>query len=270
MKINASTKIAALLKHHPDALEAIVGIAPQFSKLRNPMLRKLLAGRTSIAMASKVGGCKITEFFEQLRPLGFEVEGLETAEKNVEVPMPGFLRNIEMDKIQALDVRPILDADKDPLKQLLELLRNLKEGHVLKVINTFEPSPLIALVEKKGFLSYVKVEEPEAIVTYFYKASQAQEIEAETPFFEEWEGDLKLLKGDRVEIDVRDLPMPQPMMTILEALEKLKDGQALFVQHKKMPLFLLPELKERGYEYRIKEVADHHVQLLIFKNETRD
>ncbi|HRF19059.1 MAG TPA: DUF1858 domain-containing protein, partial [Chitinophagaceae bacterium] len=66
MIINANTKIATVLKAHPGALEAIISISPKFQKLRNPILRKLMAGRTSLAMASKVGGCTINEFFEKL------------------------------------------------------------------------------------------------------------------------------------------------------------------------------------------------------------
>ena len=72
--INANTKIAALIKQHPDALETIVGISPKFTKLRNPILRKVIAGRTSIAMASKLGGCSIDDFFNKLQPLGFEID----------------------------------------------------------------------------------------------------------------------------------------------------------------------------------------------------
>ena len=74
MLINEQTKIAALLKHHPDALETIITISPDFKKLRNPILRKLMAGRTSIAMASKIGGCQPEDFFKALAPLGFETD----------------------------------------------------------------------------------------------------------------------------------------------------------------------------------------------------
>ena len=52
--INANTKIAAVIKQHPEAMEAIISISPRFEKLRNPLLRKLMAGRTSLAMASKL------------------------------------------------------------------------------------------------------------------------------------------------------------------------------------------------------------------------
>jgi hypothetical protein len=56
MTINANTTIASLVKSHPDALETIVSISQKFTKLRNPLLRKLMAGRTSIALAYKLGG----------------------------------------------------------------------------------------------------------------------------------------------------------------------------------------------------------------------
>ena len=66
LTINANTKIGALLKESPDALEAIISISPKFNKLRNPFLRKVMASRATINMASKVGGCSVNDFFEKL------------------------------------------------------------------------------------------------------------------------------------------------------------------------------------------------------------
>jgi hypothetical protein len=60
--------------------------------------------------------------------------------------------------------------------------------------------------------------------------------------------------------------MPMPMMTILESMEKLQEGDALYVHHKRIPVFLLTELKERNFEYRIREINDSEVYLLIYKN----
>ena len=59
--------------------------------------------------------------------------------------------------------------------------------------------------------------------------------------------------------------MPMPMLTILDELEHLPENMALFVYHKRIPVFLLPELQERKYDYRIKEISDGNVNLLIFK-----
>jgi len=60
--------------------------------------------------------------------------------------------------------------------------------------------------------------------------------------------------------------MPGPMMTILESLNDLPAGYALFVNHKRIPVFLLPELKERNFDYRIKTISEGEVNLLIFKS----
>ena len=74
MVINANTKISRILKENPEALEAIVSITPKFEKLRNPLLRKLMASRTSIGMASEIAGLDLDEFFQKLQPLGFQAD----------------------------------------------------------------------------------------------------------------------------------------------------------------------------------------------------
>ena len=71
-------------------------------------------------------------------------------------------------------------------------------------------------------------------------------------------------EGRMVRINVKELPMPQPMMTILAELERLREGMALFVEHKRVPKFLLPELKERGYNIVHQETANG-VNLIIYK-----
>ena len=74
--------------------------------------------------------------------------------------------------------------------------------------------------------------------------------------------------GDRIKvIDVRQLEMPEPMVTILKGIETLKKGQALYVDHKKIPQFLLPELEVRNFDILYKEIDCNHTVLLIYKND---
>jgi hypothetical protein len=78
---------------------------------------------------------------------------------------------------------------------------------------------------------------------------------------------LKKKFSDRIKmIDVRHLPMPQPMITILDTLDTLTPDTVLYIYHKRIPVFLLPELEQRGFEYRIKKINDGEVHLLIFKS----
>jgi uncharacterized protein (DUF2249 family) len=280
MTINANTKIAAIIKQHPDALDAIVSISPKFEKLRNPILRKLIAGRASIAMASKIGECSVNIFFEKLKPLGFEIDALTKPVAEEKKKIPDFITSLKKEQLVELDVRPVIASGKDPLNIITEKVKAIKPGQVLKIINSFEPVPLMLLLEKQGFAVYADVINDNLVETYFYKQTitgnnslaqnshaglrQAQSGQAQSGQ-EGWEETLQKFRDKLQTIDVRPLEMPLPMLTILEALENLPEDKALFVYHKRIPVFLLPELAERKFDYRIKEIMDGEVHLLIFK-----
>ena len=268
MIINANTKISKILKQNPDALEAIISINPKFEKLRNPLLRKLMAARASIGMASKIGGFSVEKFFDKLQPLGFEPDREAAPESNMEKPkLPAFFNSVKPEQIIDFDVRPIIEAGQDPLSSIVAKVKSIPKGGVLKIINTFEPTPLISLLKKQGFESFVDMIDDQLIETYFYKTGdEALNINEKENNSEGWDELEKKFEGKMQTVDVRQLEMPQPMMTILDSIEKLPEGNALFVYHKRIPVFLLPELKERKFDYRIKEEAPNEVRLLIFKD----
>lgn len=268
MIINVNTKISKILKQNPDALEAIISINPKFEKLRNPLLRKLMAARTSLGMASKIGGVTTDKFFEKLEPLGFEPDTETTQESNTEISkLPAFLSSVQPDQIINFDVRPIIEEGKDPLTSITAKVKSLPTGGVLKIINSFEPTPLIVLLEKQGFKSFVDPVEDQLVETYFFKEKEGSvKIGEKVTNDEGWDELMKHFEGKLETVDVRLLEMPQPMMTILESIEKLPAESALYVYHKRIPVFLLPELKERKFDYRIKEEAPNEVRLLIFKD----
>lgn len=270
MIISPNTKISALIKGHPDALDAIVSITPKFEKLKNPLLRKLMAGRTTIAMAAKISGCGVEAFYEKLRPLGFEVDGSAEADDGRPHEVPTHLHQIATEDIRTLDVRPILADGKDPLKNIMQALKSVPANGALKVINTFEPTPLIRLLEKQGYQYFVDDEDGDRVETWFFKKDeQAGEVSIDVGDVspEKFEDKLNEYADRLVEIDVRHLQMPQPMHTILETLETLPEEKALYVNHKRIPVFLLPELRDRGFDFRIKEISDGEVKLLIFKSD---
>lgn len=275
MLVNERTKIATLLKHHPDALETIIKLSPDFKKLRNPILRTLMAGRTTIAMAAKIGGCKPADFFAALTPLGFEREYLSPADAPKgdldPQPKPPYLQHTQPNQFIRFDVREILAKGSDPLKAIQQKVKSISSGQVLVIINSFEPTPLIKLLEKQGFTSYVNPVDTDTIETFFYKINKDDQAAPEVYSApknnsDDWSTVMKQYEGNCIEVDVRELEMPQPMMTILEQLETLPADHALYVHHKRVPVYLLEELKERAFDYRINDVQDGEVYLLIFRN----
>ncbi len=265
MIINQHTKISTILKHHPEALETIISINKKFEKLKNPILRKLMAGRTSLSTAASMGGCSVEAFFQKLEPLGFEIER-NTTGKPIKKTLPAFMHSIHSKPLSVLDVRPILDSGEDPLSIIMEKIKDLEQGAVLKIVNSFEPTPLILLLEKKGFQTYVDVMADDIFETYFYKTGPVPKVAVtENENAGDWETIIEAYGENIQQIDVRHLEMPQPMFTILEALEKLPDSNLLLVDHKRVPVYLFPELADRKFSYRVRETSGK-VQLLIFKD----
>ena len=123
------------------------------------------------------------------------------------------------------------------------------------------------LLEKQGFDVYADAINDDLVETYFYKKPIASEynLVAGNNATEGWDETLRKYNDKLIKLDVRHLEMPQPMIVILDAVVELPYGSALFVYHKRIPVFLLPELRERNLDYRIKEIGDGEVLLLIFK-----
>lgn len=265
--INANTKISTLLRENPEALEAIVSLSPKFTKLRNPLLRKLMASRTTLRMASKIGGCTPEDFFEKLEPLGFTIDKAAAEEAaQGSAPLPEFMKHVTPENVVELDVRPILNSGKDPFNMILKQVKGLKTRQTLKLINDFEPIPLILMLGKQGFQSHSEIVDGNTYNTYFFKSDEVILPDAKPlGSSDDFEAKVKLFEGRTKTIDVRHLEMPLPMLTILDELENLPADQALYVNHKRIPVFLLPELEERKFEYRAKEIAEGDVKLFIFR-----
>lgn len=269
MKINQQTKVSILIKENGKTIDAIASINPHFNKLRNPILRKVLAARITIEDAARIGKCDIEVFFKKLAEIGFEVEKnpILKAKKIEKTPTNEILNAINLSKVISLDVRPSLAKGDDPFKEIMGALEILQDGFALEIINTFEPTPLIKIVNAKGYVSMVKTE-GEVIYTYFLKSEGVQKTPSNNKLvfkvsIDELEKEKANCKKEVHEVDVRDLEMPLPMVTILKKLEELKDGDMLYVHHKKIPQYLLPELAERNFKTWIAEVDDENVKLLI-------
>ncbi len=269
MYINENTKISALINHNPKSIDAIVSISNNFDKLKIPILRKVLASRVTIKQAAKIGGSTVDVFYSKLIPLGFEIKEAEvTLTKNAaESSLNNFIE-FDIGNCVDLDVRDMLKSGKDPFNPIMDALTTLPNDSVLKIINTFEPTPLISILSKKGYSHHSIEIKKQLVHTYFKKEKTTTINNHEFINDSSSEEVTKILKsfGTKIkEIDVRLLEMPLPMAMILNELHTLPDEHILLVNHKKVPKFLFPELAERAYQWRIQIISENYVKLYIFK-----
>lgn len=69
--------------------------------------------------------------------------------------------------------------------------------------------------------------------------------------------------ADGTHIDVRGLAPPEPMVAVLELLERPDIDDRVIVHLDREPVFLYPELAERGWSHEIVAGAPDEVRLLL-------
>ena len=68
-----------------------------------------------------------------------------------------------------------------------------------------------------------------------------------------------------IQLDLRDLEPPEPMVRILAALESMKSGESLRALLPRRPVYLLPILEEAGHRFEVVEESDERWLLTIAK-----
>lgn len=265
MKIDNNTKISAIVKHNNASIEAIASVAKPLEKLKNPILRRIMASRVTLAEAAMMGGCNIDQLINALKPLGYEYNPAGIHSIKTDQQEPAWIN--EYPHLN-FDVRDLLSSGTDPLKQIMHRYSALGTGEILCIINTFAPTPLVELLKSKGADAFVRKINESEFHTFFLKRSQDKEARKEVnPLNHHTEQSFSALvekfNGRYHAIDVRQLEMPLPMQTILKEIRQLPVDKALYVFHKKVPVYLLDELYSLNFITHINEIADGDVRLLI-------
>ena len=175
-----------------------------------------------------------------------------------------FIKNINREKLIRLDVRPIINNGKDPFHEIMSVVKTLKDDNVFLLINSFEPIPLYSIMKKKGY-DYTTLKEEEVYKVYFSKnISESNNTikKSEDKIDPEQE---RHDFDNIIEVDVRDLEPPEPMVKILETLTKVDGKTVLVVHHHREPVLLYPILKERGYTAISNEINDSYYKIIIMK-----
>lgn len=148
-----------------------------------------------------------------------------------------------------LDVRPILRAGGEPFEAILGAVSKLQPGQGLKLLATFKPVPLFSVLGSKGYSHEAReIEGGDWEVLFQPKDAAEAPAPAAAPAAPaaagaEWPAPVE-------HMDNRELDPPEPMVRILDATEKLKPGEVLSALLCREPIFLIPELTNRGHAWR--------------------
>jgi len=139
-----------------------------------------------------------------------------------------------------LDVREGLRRGEEPFARIMAAVKALAPDHVLVLRAPFEPVPLYDVLGRRGFAHWTERHAPDDWSVWFYREP-----------------------GRRTVLDVRALEPPQPMVRVLEEAERLGPGDELEVRHERRPVFLYPQLDERGFVHETDEPEPGVVRIRV-------
>ena len=168
--IEESTKVAALLEAYPELESVLIGIAPPFKKLRNPVLRRSVAKVASLRQAAAVARLPAAELVNRLREAvgqpSLGVHGGDASASYLEECPDWYDPGLVVD---VLDEGSLPEDGPMPLVPLLKRANRLGEGEILEFRTSFLPAPGIDIMSQKGFAVWTNELSADEFRTYFAK-----------------------------------------------------------------------------------------------------
>lgn len=182
--ITPKTKIYDLLETYPQLEAVLISKAPEFKRLKNPLLRNTIARVTTIAQAATIGSLAVDALVNELRAqvgqdcitaVGNTGATEETSTTyNTKQPTwfsPGDIQ-------ETINAGILLDNGEQPIHEVLSKLRKLEDDDILQVIAPFIPVPLIDKATSLGYEHWLQQETGGKWNIYFKRNLQDTNEEA--------------------------------------------------------------------------------------------
>ena len=167
--ITPKTRIFDLLEAYPGLESVLIEMAPQFSKLKNPVLRKTIARITTLSQAAVIGGLKVEALVNRLRvEVGQStVDNLLPEGSNYNTTRPDWFQESQI--VRRIAIADMLQAGEQPVHEVLGAIHKLDEGQILQVTAPFIPAPLLDKSLSMGCKHWLQAKGDATFEIYFAK-----------------------------------------------------------------------------------------------------
>lgn len=167
--ITPKTKIYDLLESYPELEDVLIGAAPEFKKLRNPVLRKTITRITNISQAATIGGLNVEELVNRLREKVGQgnIDQIDEAGTKYTTLCPDWFSKEAV--VKTIDIREMLNRDEQPVHEVLASAKKLGENEILEIIAPFIPAPLLDKTLSLGYKHWLDKKSEGEYRVYFRK-----------------------------------------------------------------------------------------------------
>jgi len=165
--ITPKTKIYDLLEAYPELEKVLIEMAPQFEKLKNPILRKTIARVTNLSQAAIIGNLNVENLVNKLRSeIGQNnLQALSEEQNNFVTEKPEWFDEKQI--INKIDIKDMLNAGEQPVHEVMSAIKKLNDKQILMVVAPFVPAPLIDKSLSLNYKHWIDKKSEEDISIYF-------------------------------------------------------------------------------------------------------
>lgn len=264
--VNAGDRVSDVLARDEALVEVFARHSPSFTRLRNRAMRRVMAPLVTVEQAARIARIPVGALLHDLNAaLGVADAAPSSGAAPASPPAPPPARRPDGAPEVELDVRPLLRAGEEPFSRIMAAVAALGADEVLHLRATFEPHPLIAVMKKRRFLCETAEHAPDDWSAWFWRArpggataSSAAPPSPGTPA-------ASPAAVGTIELDVRGLEPPEPLLRTLAALETLPAGWSLLHINARVPQLLFPLLAEQGFACDVDESRADRVLVRIWR-----
>lgn len=226
---DGQTPLAEVAAADPGAAARLAALHPSFSATGGA------GGQATIAEAAAAAGVPLDD---ALTVVNARLD--PAAEPEPRPPwMDGFA-----DEPSRLDVRPILASGRDPFGEIMALVAALGPGGGLVIEAPFDPVPLRRVLAARDFTTWAERLAP-GHWRLWCRAGEAGG--GAEPARRDGLGARIWRADDGTHIDVRGLEAPRPLVAVLGLVDSEDHASVVVLHHERTPVYLFPELFERGW-----------------------
>lgn len=242
IRFSERDSVADVLAARPGLAGSLAALHPAFGCFRNADAVQSLDGRVTLGDVARMAEVSTSDFLAFVNGENSAMpETGPTAETR-----PAWMDGFDEATVPGLDARPILAAGTDPFSEVIALADTVGENDVFVLHSPFDPIPLRRYLGARGFSGFAEKQGHRNWRVVFRRDGGGRQ----PPLDPTDKSNTASGSGEgMVNLDLRGLEPPGPMVTILKTIDKSSAVNEIVVTLEREPLFLFPELVERGWRW---------------------